>query len=206
MRISARLMPILPDPASCLFEARECVRRARAAAAIRIAASRRRAALMVVRSRERARRRGFAAGQAEGRQAISEALRKLSHCHEETIRAAENEAIRLALGVAEEVIAQRVELGQSGLAERVRGAIASLAVRHPLLIECHSQDLDPARAELGRDIPGAEFSASPVLSRGTVRISNGAGHLLLDWRRHLDAVNRAVLERAGICTEERNHA
>lgn len=112
------------------------------------------------RIRAAAREEGFREGYAEGQQSAAEELEpaarslveaaeRLRADAETTADGVEAEAVRLAVAIAEKVVAAAIELEPERVLDTVRGALRAVVERERIVIGVNPADLDLVRCAIG---------------------------------------------------------
>jgi len=163
-----------------------------APASVRIVAASELAALV------EAEERGFARGSSEGEaratkgavQRLDEALAVLVAARAESDRAVAEDAVKLALVIARELVRTEVDAGRHDIERIVREALhASGAGRAECVVHLHSDDLKRLDGVAFRS--ATRLEADPEIPRGDVHVSTPRGIVVRD----LDAALASVAER-----------
>jgi flagellar biosynthesis/type III secretory pathway protein FliH len=145
-----------------------------------------------------AEQRGHARGLAEGEaRATSGAVRKLDdtiaelvRAREETDRAVAEDAAKLALVIAREIVRAEVDAGRYDIERIVREALhASGAGRAECVVHLHAEDLKRLAGVQFRS--ATRLEADPEVSHGDVHVSTPRGIVVRD----LDAMLATIAER-----------
>jgi flagellar assembly protein FliH len=170
------------------------------------------------RIREEARRAGFEAGLAQGREAgakaereriaaesagLADLLRNAASSVEsrraELAAEAERDLLRLAVAIAEKVLRREVVRGDPVAPATVRRAIELMARRHEVRILLHPADVAVVEAvlpDLRRRFPDlgtVSLEASPGVSLGGCRVVSREGAVDADFRTQLEEIERGLL-------------
>jgi flagellar assembly protein FliH len=157
---------------------------------------------------EEERRRAFEDGLAQGRQEamaqFTEILVRARQEAEEMRLASRDGAIPLARKMAERIVGRALELHPSLIADIANQAlIASRARSGPVVLRVHPEDLivlETERPRLGARLPTAvdlKLVADDRVARGGCVIETAIARLDAQLGRQLDALERAIADRAG---------
>ncbi len=168
--------------------------------------------------REQARRDGFEAGLAEGREAAAKAerarlgleaaplaglLRSAAQAVEarraELAAGAERDLLRLSVRIAEKIVKAEVESGRRVAPENLRRAVALAVRRGELRVRLHPADLamvdaflPELRRELG-DLGHVGLEADEAVERGGVVVVTAEGRVDAQLRTQIEEIERGLL-------------
>ena len=136
--------------------------------------------------REAARREGFAAGRQEALARITEDAVRLGVDRARSAAAAEGELRRLAVRIAEKILARQLTLTPEAVTDVVRQALGAVRARR-VTVRVHPDDLP-----LTQEITGAAFVADPLIERGGCIVDTGHGTVDARLATQLAAIERAL--------------
>lgn len=178
------------------------------AAAIRLAAQEDAERLRVKAEEDRAEARragyeaGFAAGRQEGLASVSEVLVRARAEAEGLRRAAQDSAVALARRMAEKIVGHAVTLAPSLLADMVGRALTETRARSgAVVVRLHPQDLEVVARERPRLVSRVanqvevRLTADPGVERNGCIIDSPVGRLDARLATQLDALERALVDR-----------
>jgi flagellar biosynthesis/type III secretory pathway protein FliH len=180
---------IKAGPASAVVPAPVADARAQAAAILASAEA----------AREEARRAGFAAGRDEGLATTTALLAAARAAEAGRVAAAEAELRRLAVRIAEKILARELALGPDAVVDVVRAALAAAAERRQLVVRVHPDDVaavEAARARLAAaHAPHAVLAvrADPQVGRGGCLVDTEVGTIDARLDVQLAAIEQALL-------------
>lgn len=121
---------------------------------------------------------------------------------EETMRAAESDAITLALAISEQVIGESLEDKRSAIAERIKKGISQLANARTLAISVNPADFDAARVILSE--PGTlqigsmkvELTERDSIEPGGFQLESDVGSIRSSIWSHLEKIRDLLRSRS----------
>ncbi len=149
--------------------------------------------------REAARRAGHEAGRQEGLAEVTALLARARAAEGARAAGADAELRRLAVRIAEKILARELALSADAVVDVVRAALAAAAQRRELAIRVHPDDVPAvaaARARLGAALTErAELSVrpDPMVGRGGCLIDTEVGTIDARLDVQLAAIERALL-------------
>jgi flagellar assembly protein FliH len=155
--------------------------------------------------REQARAEGYAAGRLAGREegaaevsraahALDEGAHGIESLRAETVQAIEQDAIELALELAEKILGGTPRLPSDGVIEAVRGALRRVSDRRRITVLVNPADLDAVRSAIG-DLAGAGSGVELCDIQPDERVEP-AGAIVRTAEGEVDASMLTQLERA----------
>lgn len=147
--------------------------------------------------RAESKKRGYLIGLKEAQSELQNSITSLQTQYRKLIGQAEQECLRLALRVAEEVIGKTMDADHNGLADRIARALKALADRHLLKITANPKDT-PQLLEKLENISGQQtvnLESSADIEPGNALIETNCGCLKLDWRNHFKNIQQKLEER-----------
>jgi flagellar biosynthesis/type III secretory pathway protein FliH len=161
--------------------------------------------------RDRARREGFAEGLVAGRaelrelaepavQALASAVDAVRSFEAQAAESVEEQAVTLAVDIAEKVVAGAIEAEPERVLDVVRGALRAVVERERLVIQLNPEDLEIVREgldELRGSLGGIEHidvQEERRVQRGGAVIRTEVGEIDANIRTKLDRARDAVLK------------
>jgi flagellar assembly protein FliH len=163
------------------------------------------------RLREEARAAGHAEGFAAGREdartqlepvagVLAEAIRKLEVLETEAAERVELEAARLAVRIAEKVVAGTLAVEPERLLDIVRGALRTIVEREHVVVLVHPDDLDLMRESVA-EVTGSLGGIEHLDVQEERRVARG-GAILRTSFGEVDARVETKLDRARVAMEQ----
>jgi flagellar biosynthesis/type III secretory pathway protein FliH len=149
--------------------------------------------------REAARQEGYAAGREAGLASVTALLAAARAEVDRRAQGAEAELRRLAVRIAEKILARTLALGPDAVVDVVRGALAAAAERRDLVVRVHPDDVAVVVEARERLLAGAAarahlaVRADATVGRGGCIVETEVGSIDARLDVQLAAIERALL-------------
>lgn len=114
----------------------------------------------------------------------------MQRSYNDTVKAANQDCLALALSVAEEIVGDTIVTNQASLVKRIRNALASLLDLRNIKVLVHKDFVKVVQRELKKEFPETPISVevNSELQVGNALVETVSGSIELNWKDHFNLI------------------